>query len=118
MSREPIASSYMRTCTHTCVHMHPPTHTHPPTHAPTHTGIFLTIHNLIYMQLKQILNRDLRQRKIAEQSRKHGMSNVQTVLGVTSAQKEIHSITNHHCSQHVSVCKYILSISLSLYTCT
>ena len=46
-------------------------HAHTYSQAPAHSSM-LTIHNLIYNQLKQITNRNLRQRKIAEQSRKYG----------------------------------------------
>ena len=40
-------------------------------HTHAHANM-LTIHDLIYSQLKQITNRNLRQRKIAVQSRKYG----------------------------------------------
>ena len=48
-------------------------HAHIYTQAPAHTSI-LTTQNLIYSQLNQIINKDLRRRKIAARSGKHGRS--------------------------------------------
>ena len=47
------ADMHVRTHTHTHTHTHRHTHTHTHTHTqvPTHTSI-LTVHNLIYTQLK------------------------------------------------------------------
>ena len=48
-------------------------HAHIYTQALAHTSI-LTTQNLIYSQLNQIINKDLRRRKIAARSGKHGRS--------------------------------------------
>ena len=84
-----ILSTYMHTRTHTCTHArmythaHIHTHTHACTHARMYTHVhthththssILTIHNLIYSELKQIINSNLRRRKIAaKQGNKAGL---------------------------------------------